>query len=165
MKKKILLFVLELAAYVALALVLGRYVHPFAALAIVPLGFGQYLNPYPVMNAGEYAQPYNYGVTLYSLQAIRWGLSRGILTDLFEILSISPNTGPAAGGTAFVVRGSGFKKGATVSLHGTLAVGVVVLNSRTIVGVSAAHVAGAGDVVVTNPGGATVTLVGGYTYT
>src|SRR4029077_717739 len=63
------------------------------------------------------------------------------------VTSIAPSTGPASGGTAVTITGTGFQSGATVSLGGTAATSVVVSSSATITATTAAHTAGAGDSV------------------
>ena len=63
------------------------------------------------------------------------------------------------------ITGTGFLTGATVKLGGTSATGVSVSNSTTITATTAAHAAGAVDVVVTNTDAQNGTLSQGYTYT
>jgi hypothetical protein len=79
--------------------------------------------------------------------------------------SISPTSGTASGGTAVTVTGTGFLAGATVSLGGTAATGVSVVSSTKITATTAAHAAGAVNVVVTNTDSQAGSLTGGYTYT
>ena len=62
------------------------------------------------------------------------------------------------------ITGTGFLSGATVSIGGAAATGVTVVNSTSLTATTAAHAAGAVDVVVTNPDTQTGTLTGGYTY-
>jgi IPT/TIG domain len=81
------------------------------------------------------------------------------------VSSISPTSGTTAGGTAVSITGTGFLAGATVSLGGTAATGVTVVNSTTITATTAAHAAGAVNVVVTNSDAQSGTLTNGYTYT
>jgi len=81
------------------------------------------------------------------------------------VTSISPTSGTTAGGTAVSISGTGFLVGATVSLGGTAATGVTVVNSTTITATTAAHAAGAVNVVVTNTDSQSGTLTNGYTYT
>jgi hypothetical protein len=81
------------------------------------------------------------------------------------ISSISPNSGPTAGGTSVTISGSGFVSGATVSLGSTAATNVVVTNSSTITATTGSHSAGTVDVVVTNADGQTATLAQGFSYT
>ncbi len=80
------------------------------------------------------------------------------------VSSIAPSTGPAGGGTTVTITGTGFLSGATVSLGGTAATGVVVSGSTMISATTAAHATGAVNVVVTNPDSQSGTLPNGYTY-
>jgi hypothetical protein len=78
--------------------------------------------------------------------------------------SIAPARGPAAGGTAVVVTGTGFQPGAAVTLGGTAATAVVVESATRLTAVTPAHAAGTVDLVVTNPDGAAGTLAAAFTY-
>jgi hypothetical protein len=78
--------------------------------------------------------------------------------------SVSPASGPAAGGTTVTITGTAFQPGATVSVGGTAATSVTVVDATTITATTAAHAAGAVDVVVTNSDSQTVTLAGGFSY-
>jgi phosphatidylinositol-3-phosphatase len=80
------------------------------------------------------------------------------------VTTISPNSGPTAGGTVVTISGTGFVTGATVSLGGTPATNVAVTNATTITGTIGPHSAGVVDVVVTNPDTQTGTLVQGFSY-
>jgi len=81
------------------------------------------------------------------------------------VTGIAPATGPAAGGTAITITGTGFLTGATVKLGGTSATGVTVVSATSITATAPAHAAGAVSVVVTNTDGQSGTLSNGYTYT
>ena len=81
------------------------------------------------------------------------------------VTAITPNSGTANGGTPVTITGTGFLAGATVSLGGTAATGVTVVNSTSITATTAAHAAGAVSVVVTNTDAQSGTLNNGYTYT
>ena len=81
------------------------------------------------------------------------------------VSSVSPNTGPVAGGTAITITGSGFTTGATVIVGGAAATNVNVVGNSSINAVTPAHAAGAVDVTVTNTNGRGGTLAGGFTYT
>lgn len=81
---------------------------------------------------------------------------------IFGVTDVTPNTGELAGGTPFVIRGSGFTTGATVTFGGVAATGLVVTNGDSIAGVTPAGAAGAVDVVVTDT--LTQTLTAAYTY-
>ena len=63
---------------------------------------------------------------------------------------MTPTSGTTAGGTGITVTGTGFLAGATVTLGGTAASNVTVVNSTTITATTAAHAAGAVNVVVRN---------------
>ena len=80
------------------------------------------------------------------------------------VTSISPTSGPTAGGTSVTISGSGFLSGATVTLGGTPATNVVVTNSTTIAATTGPRSAGVVDVVVMNPDTQTGTLVQGFSY-
>ncbi|MFI1742600.1 IPT/TIG domain-containing protein [Streptomyces sioyaensis] len=79
-------------------------------------------------------------------------------------VSISPPSGSAAGGTAFVISGSSLN-GASVTFNGVPATGVSSnAAGSSLVGFTPPGAVGNVPVVVTTPGGST-TVPGGYTYT
>jgi hypothetical protein len=80
------------------------------------------------------------------------------------VTSVTPTSGPTAGGTSVTISGTGFAAGATVTFGGTAATNVVVSNSTTITAATPAHVAGAVDVVVTNSNGQSGSKLSAYTY-
>ncbi|MBI1350146.1 MAG: hypothetical protein GC156_03410 [Actinomycetales bacterium] len=79
--------------------------------------------------------------------------------------AINPSTGLMPGGTEVTVSGTGFVPGATVTIDGVPATDVRVLDAQTVLattpGSSSEYPV---DVVVTNPGGASVTLNNAFTY-
>lgn len=79
------------------------------------------------------------------------------------LTGISPSTGPASGGTTVTLSGANFASGATMTIGGVAATGVSVVSSTSITGMTAAHAAGAADVVVTQSG-LTARLTGAFTY-
>src|SRR5438105_496302 len=81
------------------------------------------------------------------------------------VSAITPNSGSTGGGTRVTITGTGFLAGATVSLGGTAATGVTVVNSTSITATTAAHAAGTVNVVVTNTDAQSRTWTNGYTYT
>jgi len=81
------------------------------------------------------------------------------------LTGVSPASGTAAGGTAVTLTGTGFLAGATVSLGGTPATGVTVVNSTSITATTPAHAAGTVSVVVTNSDTQSGTLTQGFTFT
>ncbi|MFH1999211.1 MAG: IPT/TIG domain-containing protein, partial [Planctomycetota bacterium] len=83
-----------------------------------------------------------------------------------QVVSIDPDNGPDAGGTAVVVYGSDFSDVGitTVTFDGLSATSVTVVDSMILTCTTPAHGAAIVDVVVTNDFG-TGTLANGYTYT
>ena len=65
------------------------------------------------------------------------------------VSSVSPNSGPVAGGTGVTITGADFAAGATVKFGGTAATSVVVVNGTTITATTPANTAGAVSVTVT----------------
>jgi hypothetical protein len=79
------------------------------------------------------------------------------------VLSVAPNNGSTAGGTAVTITGTNFAAGATVTFGGTAATNVTVVNSTTITATTPAHAAGAVTVTVT-VSGQSGSLANGFTY-
>jgi subtilisin family serine protease len=77
------------------------------------------------------------------------------------VTKVEPSSGPEAGGTTVTIKGSGFLKGATVKI-GSSATSVEVLSETEIKAKTAAHAAGAQEVVVSDEGGSST---GGPAYT
>jgi hypothetical protein len=80
------------------------------------------------------------------------------------LTTISPASGPVAGGTAVTLTGTSFAAGTTVTIGGTAATSVVVASATSITAVTPAGTAGARDVRVTLSGGQSATLTGGFAY-
>jgi hypothetical protein len=80
------------------------------------------------------------------------------------VASITPNSGPASGGTEVTITGTGFQSGASVKLGGTAATAVTVVSGTSITATAPAHAAGAVNVLVTNTDGQNGTLTNGFTY-
>src|SRR5437016_13781897 len=89
------------------------------------------------------------------LCAATWLIAVGAYAGCSPVVvtSVTPNTGPTAGGTAVTIGGSGFLATTSVTFGGTAATSVVVVNNNTITAVTPAHAAGAVNVVVTNCSG------------
>jgi hypothetical protein len=79
------------------------------------------------------------------------------------IASISPATGPAAGGTAVTIKGTDFGGTAGVTFGGTAATSVKVIDSKTITCVTPAKSAATVNVVVQDDSG-DVTSTGGFVF-
>lgn len=80
------------------------------------------------------------------------------------ISEVKPNTGPTAGGTLVIITGNNFNSGATVRIGGISATSVVVLSATEMTAVSPASIAGAKDVIVTNPDGQQAALSSAFKY-
>lgn len=79
------------------------------------------------------------------------------------ISSLSPATGPVAGGTAVVIRGLGFTGATGVTFGGTAGTAFSLISDTEIHVTAPAHTAGAVTVVVTRPT-TSATLANAYTY-
>jgi hypothetical protein len=71
--------------------------------------------------------------------------------------TLSPTSGPAAGGTVATLRGSGFQNGATVTIGGKPA-SVTFKDLNTLTAVIPSISPGPQQIVITNPDRASVTL-------
>ena len=96
-----------------------------------------------------------------SLLLSKWGASPPWMVP--TISSVTPNTGPAAGGTAITITGENLTDATSVTIAGVAATGVTVLSSTTVTAVTPAGTAGAKTVSVTSPTG-TANLANGFTY-
>lgn len=67
------------------------------------------------------------------------------------IVSITPTTGPATGGTSVTIQGTNFVSGATVNFGTVPGTSVVVVNSNTITCVTPKHDIGVAEVIVEVP--------------
>jgi len=109
--------------------------------------------------AGDASVYYNHGTlmngTLWSAQTV--GLQPTLTT-------VSPSTGPAAGGTSVTLSGTNFMTGALVRVGGQFVKKLVVVDHGTITFETPAGTAGAANVEILNPGNLTATVTGGFTY-
>ena len=80
------------------------------------------------------------------------------------VASVSPNSGTTAGGTAVTITGANFATGATVMFGSAAASSLVVVSGTQITATTPAGTAGAALVTVSNPGGQSGALAGGFTY-
>ncbi len=87
-----------------------------------------------------------------------------IVVDRPVVTVVTPNHGPAGGGTPVTLSGSNFKAGATVAFGGAAASNVIVINSNQITCTTPPHFPEHVDVTVTNPDAQSGTLLRGYTY-
>ncbi|MCX5784054.1 MAG: IPT/TIG domain-containing protein [Elusimicrobia bacterium] len=96
---------------------------------------------------------------------VRYSKDPSYWTSTPSLGSVSPNTGPTIGGYLITLNGSGFSAPATVTFGGVAATQVTTVNSGQLVVIMPVLTLGAKDVVVTNQGGLTSTLSGGFTVT
>ena len=86
-----------------------------------------------------------------------------------DITGITPNVGPTKGGTSVTITGAGFRVGnwsTRVTIGGVLVSAITDMSlTELIVKTPEVTTPGAKDVVVRNPNGEEVTLIGGFTYT
>src|SRR5204862_4613742 len=80
------------------------------------------------------------------------------------IASVAPASGSIDGATGITITGTNFTAGAAVTVGGTPATGVTVVNGTTITATTAAHAAGAVNVTVTNADSQSATLTNGFIY-
>jgi large repetitive protein len=80
------------------------------------------------------------------------------------VSSVSPTSGPVAGGTSVTITGTDFTGATAVTFGGTAATSVTVVSATQMTAVTPTGTAGPVDVAVTTPGG-TATDVGAFTYT
>lgn len=79
-------------------------------------------------------------------------------------VSITPDTGAAAGGTDVTIKGTNLEGSSGVTFGGTAATAVVVVDEETITCTTPAHTSGAVNVVIADDAG-NVTATGAFTYT
>jgi hypothetical protein len=79
------------------------------------------------------------------------------------VTSVSPTSGPVAGGTSVTITGTNFTGATGVTIGGAAATAITVVNATTITATTPAHVAGTANVAVTTPDG-TGTGSNLYTY-
>ena len=81
------------------------------------------------------------------------------------LTSVSPTSGPTAGGTTITLTGTNFVSGATVRVGGVAATAVTWVSSTRVTARTPAGTAGAKDVRITNPNGTYANRTGAFTYT
>jgi hypothetical protein len=86
------------------------------------------------------------------------------VVDRPVVTAISPNRGPASGGTAVTIAGSNFKPGATATIGGAACGSLTVVSASQITCTTPAHYPETVDVTVTNPDSQSGTLLRGFTY-
>lgn len=80
------------------------------------------------------------------------------------LTAINPTSGPMSGGVPMTISGSNFAAGATVTIGGAAATGVIV-ESTKVTAITPATTSGVKTVTVTNPGGQSASLSGYNVFT
>jgi hypothetical protein len=101
-------------------------------------------------------------------------MASGVLISLFlmgsscnptAIVSVTPSSGPSAGGTALVIKGTGFQSTDKITIAGVTCPNLKYVSSSEFDCTAPAHVTGAADIALLSSSGSQVdTLAGGYTY-
>jgi M6 family metalloprotease-like protein len=81
------------------------------------------------------------------------------------VTAVSPNTGHRNGGTNIVVTGTSFVPGMTLTIGGSEATNVVVVNDTTVTARTPPYPPGNADIIAINALGQTGTLPNGFLYT
>jgi IPT/TIG domain len=93
-----------------------------------------------------------------------WGTATGKLAIQPSITTLSPNFGPADGGTSVTITGSHFQSGAAVSFGSNPATNVIGVSREQITATTPAAAVGPVNVTVSQPDGTFVTAPAAYMY-
>jgi uncharacterized delta-60 repeat protein len=106
------------------------------------------------------------GASYYGLGIADFAVARYLGTySQFAVSQVSLDSAPSIGGQAVAVIGTNFQTGASVAIQGVSAPSVLFESPAQLIATVPPGSPGAvGDVVVTNPGGATATLTDGFVY-
>ncbi len=109
------------------------------------------------------------GVGRAAAQAVKEGILKGGQLQTAAsvpptLAAVTPNTGPAAGGTAVIITGTGFDSVTSVTFGGAAATITHQTSTALEVTTPAGH-AGVVDIVITTNDGHAVTLTAGFTFT
>jgi hypothetical protein len=85
-------------------------------------------------------------------------------TVSLNVSSVSPISGPAAGGTTVTISGANFQAGVSVTFGGLAATSVTLSNSSAIIAVTPEHSSGPVTVTVTNPDGHSASWASTFAY-
>jgi len=96
------------------------------------------------------------GMIVAALVALVAGASRDANAQVPSVTSISPNSGPAAGGTPVIITGNNFVRVTAVQFGGSAATSFAITSATSITAISPAG-SGTVDVTVTDAGGTSAT--------
>ena len=90
-----------------------------------------------------------------------------ITGDIFgpTVTSITPNSGPASGGTIVTITGTRFQNGATVKIGSVSCTNVSFISATQLTATTPSNVTGVYNVVVTNPDNGSGNLLNFFTFT
>ncbi len=104
--------------------------------------------------------------TVFEYNLADWGVAAPAATAPAPLIAaVNPSSGPAAGGTAVTITGTGFGGPGTTVSFGGVAAAMTGGSATSLQVTTPAHAAGAVDVVVTNPDAQTATKPAGFAYT
>ena len=92
------------------------------------------------------------------------GASVRIGDGALRVATVAPSCGSTDGGTALVIRGTGFEEGAIVTLNGVTASDVVMVSATQLHATAPPGTDGDATLVVTNPGGREFRITGAFRY-
>lgn len=131
-----------------------------------------WVDPDPILQLDEdiyefYNEP---GVAGVTGKRLKWRSGDLVRTSVFDaafpvatVTSITPATGPAAGGTAITIKGTNLR-GSTGATVGVAVTSYVVVNDTTATAVTGATTAGVKTATVTDDSGTSAALAAAYTY-
>ncbi len=105
-----------------------------------------------------------YSLTVSNTDTQSSTLASAFTFNPFTLTSISPTSGPLIGGTTLTITGNGLVSGATATIGGTDCTSPNVSSSTTMTCIIPTKIAGAYNLVITNPDTSFATLSSAYTY-
>ncbi|HEV2246035.1 MAG TPA: IPT/TIG domain-containing protein [Terriglobia bacterium] len=96
--------------------------------------------------------------------ALPGGFTFGTTSSSLTVSSVSPASGPAAGGTKVTISGANFQAGVSVTFGGLPAASVTLSNSSAIVAVAPQHSSGPATLTITNTSGQSASWAKNYTF-
>ena len=96
--------------------------------------------------------------------ALPGGFTFGTTSSSLTVSSVSPASGPAAGGTKVTISGANFQTGVSITFGGLPAASVTLSNSSTIVAVAPQHSSGSATVTITNTNGQSASWAKNFTF-
>ena len=133
----------------------------------LPAGFGLSAATGAITGTTTLTGNFSFRVQVQDAKAVSTSASFSLMVApgaVQTISSISPNSGPTAGGTAVTISGSNFRSGAGVQFGSVSAPAVQITNSTQIQAVTPAEASGVVSVTVKNSDGQTATAANAFTF-